>query len=84
MMRKDSAGAVSAFQKAVDLSEGKDPRCLAALADAYEKSGRSTQAIQSAQQALDLAIQGHDLEMEKNLRAALQRYERDGAKSQPR
>jgi Flp pilus assembly protein TadD len=84
MLRKDSAGAVSAFQKAVDLSEGKDPRCLAALADAYEKTGHSTQAIQSAQQALYLAIQGHDLEMEKNLRAALERYERDGAKSQPR
>jgi Flp pilus assembly protein TadD len=84
MLRKDAAGAVPVFQKTVELSEGKDPRCLAALADAYEKSGRSTQAIQSAQQALDLAIQGHDLEMEKNLRAALERYERDGAKSQPR
>ncbi len=38
----------------------------------------------SAQQALDLAIQGHDPEMEKNLRAALERYERDGRKAQPR
>jgi tetratricopeptide (TPR) repeat protein len=84
MLRKDSTGAVPAFQKAVELSVGKDPRCLAALADAYEKTGHSTQTIQSAQQALDLAIQGHDLEMEKNLRAALERYERDGAKAQPR
>ena len=81
MLRKDPTGAVPAFQKAVELSDGKDPRCLAA---AYEKTGQSTQAIQSAQQALDLAIQGHDPEMEKNLRAALERYERDGRKAQPR
>ncbi len=80
-LRKDDPGSVAAFQKAVQLSDGKDPRCLAALADAYEKTGHSNQAIQSAQQALDLAIQGHDLQMEKDLRVALQRYERGGSKS---
>ena len=83
MLRKDYPGAVAAFQKAVDLSEGKDSRCLAALADAYAKTGHSAKAIQSAQQALDLALQEHDQQMEKNLRAALVRYEHDGAKAQP-
>ncbi len=81
---KDYPGAVTAFQKAVEMSQGRDPRCLAALADAYEKTGHSIQAIQSAQQALDLAIEGHDLQMEKDLRVALQRYGRAGAKVQPR
>jgi tetratricopeptide (TPR) repeat protein len=83
-LRKDYSGSVAAFQKAVEMSQGKDPRCLAALADVYEKTGHSAEAIQSAQQALDLALQEHDAEMEKNLRAALVRYERDGAKAQPR
>jgi len=82
-LRGDSAGAVAAFQKAVELSDGKDWRCLAALADAYDKTGRSDEAIHSEQQALDLALQQHDEQLEKNLRADLERYERDGAKAQP-
>jgi Flp pilus assembly protein TadD len=82
-LRGDFAGAVVAFQKCVELSEGKDRRCLAALADAYDKTGRSAEAIQSAHQALDLAIQDHDGQMEKDLRGALERYERHAAKGQP-
>jgi Flp pilus assembly protein TadD len=82
-LRGDFAGAVAAFQKSVELSEGKDRRCLAALADAYDKAGHSAEAIQSAHQALDLAIQEHDEQLEKELRDALERYERDGAKAQP-
>jgi len=83
-LRGDSAGAVAAFQKAVELSEGKEWRSLAALADAYNKTGHSAEAIQSAQQALDLALQKHDVQAQKNLRGALARYEHDGAKAQPR
>jgi Flp pilus assembly protein TadD len=82
-LRGDFAGAVVAFQKCAELSEGKDRRCLAALADAYDKTGRSAEAIQSAHQALDLAIQDHDEQMEKDLRGALERYERRAAKGQP-
>jgi len=82
-LRGDLAGAVEAFQKSVELSQGKDGRCLAALADAYEKAGRAAEAVQSAHQALDLAIQEHDEQLEKDLRRALERYERDGAKTQP-
>jgi len=82
-LRGDFAGAVGAFQKCVELSEGKDRRCLAALADAYDKTGRSAEAIQSAHQALDLAMQEHDEQLEKDLRGALERYEHHGAKAQP-
>jgi Flp pilus assembly protein TadD len=82
-LRGDFAGAVASFQKSVELSEGKDRRCLAALADAYDKAGRSAEAIQSAHQALDLAIQEHDEQLGKELRDALERYERHGAKAQP-
>jgi Flp pilus assembly protein TadD len=82
-LRGDFAGAVVALQKCVELSEGKDRRCLAALADAYDKTGRSAEAIQSAHQALDLAMQEHDEQLEKDLRGALERYEHHGAKAQP-
>jgi Flp pilus assembly protein TadD len=80
--RGDSAGAVASFQKAVQLSEGKDLRCLAALADAYDKAGDSVNAIQSAQQALTLALPQHDPQLEQHLRSAIERYQRDAAKSQ--
>jgi len=82
-LRGDYAGAVDALQKAVELSEGKDSRCLAALAYAYNRTGRSAEAIQSAHQALDLALQEHDEQLEKSLRGDLERYEREGAKAEP-
>jgi Flp pilus assembly protein TadD len=82
-MRGDLAGAVGAFQKSVELSDGKDARCLAALADAYDKAGRFPEAIQAAQRAVDLAIQEHDPQRERNLRDALNRYQRDGRKTEP-
>jgi Flp pilus assembly protein TadD len=82
-LRGDSAGALAAFQKAVELSEGKNWQSLAALADAYDKTGRFAEAIQAARQALDLALQEHDEQLEKNLRGVLERYERDGARAQP-
>ncbi len=82
-LRGDYAGAVETLQKAVELSQGKDLRCLAAIAFAYYKSGQSAKAIQSAQQALDLAVQKHDEQMERNLRNDLEHYERDAVKAQP-
>jgi Flp pilus assembly protein TadD len=82
-LRGDLAGAVATFQKSVELSDGKDVRCLAALADAYDKAGRFPEAIQSASQAVDLAVQEHDQQREQNLRNALERYQSDGAKTQP-
>jgi len=53
------------------------------LANAYNKTGHSAEAIQSARQALDLAIEQHDDQLAKSLRDALERYELDGAASRP-
>ena len=83
-LRGDFAGAVGVFQKAVELSEGKDWRCLAALADAYDKGGHPDEAVQTVKQALDLATQQRDGQLEKNLRADLERYESDATKARPR
>ena len=79
----DDAGAVAVLQKAVELSEGKDWRCLAALASAYDKTGHSAEAVESAQQALALAVQEHDEQAERSLRSDLERYQRNGARTQP-
>ena len=79
--RGDFAGAIAPLEKSVELSGGKDWNCLAALATAYSKSGRSADAIQSARQALDLAVQEHDDQLARNLREMLEGYERDGGKS---
>jgi Flp pilus assembly protein TadD len=81
--RGDFAGAVVPLLESVQLSKGKNWRCLAELAKAYDKTGRSAEAVQSAQQALDLAVQQHDEDGAKNLREALDRYQRDGQKATP-
>jgi Flp pilus assembly protein TadD len=75
--RGDFAAAVPPLQESVRLSEGKNWRCLAALADAYSKAAHSAEAIQTAQQALALALQTHDEPLEKKLRATLDRYQRE-------
>ncbi len=72
----DSAGAIEEFQKAVDLSGAKDWRCLAALADAYDKSGRPTDAVHAGQLALDVSQQEQDPALDKKLRDDLERYQR--------
>lgn len=80
-LKGDTPGAIVAFQKAVELSQGQEPHSLAALADAYQKQGRSAEAIQSAQQALTLATQMHDTELEASVRSALRRYEQSDTKT---
>jgi Flp pilus assembly protein TadD len=86
-LRGDSAGAVTALEKAVNLSQGKEPQFLAdladALADAYSKTGRFAEAIQTAGRALDLALQTHDEKLEKKLRDDIVRYGLEKEKAKP-
>lgn len=82
-LRGDFPAALAPLQKAVELSEGKDGRFLAELANTYYKTGRSADAIQSAQKALDLAAQTHDEQLAKEVRAALDRFESDRATDKP-
>jgi len=80
--RGDFAGAVGPLQKAVELSEGKNWQCLSELANAYDHTGRSAEAVESARQALDLAVREQDEKLAKKLRGDLDRYEHSGTKSQ--
>ena len=82
-LREDSAQAVTALEKAVELSQGKEPQFLAALADAYGKTGRFAEAIQTARRALDITLQTHDEKLEKNLRADIERYAIEKARAKP-
>jgi Flp pilus assembly protein TadD len=76
----DYAGAAAALEQSVKLSNGKNARCLAELAEAYDKLGRSPEAVVTAQRALELAVQEHDEEMESKLRVDLGGYQRATAR----
>jgi tetratricopeptide (TPR) repeat protein len=78
--RGDFAGAVAPLQKAVELSEGKNWQCLSELANSYNHTGHIAEAIQSAQQALDLAVHEHNEKLATKLRGDLDRYEHGGTK----
>jgi Flp pilus assembly protein TadD len=79
----DFAAAVAPLEKAVELSQGKNARFLSELAEAYDKTGRPAEAVKAAQQALDLAIEQHNEQMEKQLRDALDGYRSDAARAVP-
>ncbi len=80
--RRDFSSAAVIFQQAVELSGGKDWRCLDMLAGIYDMLGRSAEAVQAEQQAVNLAVEQHDEPLEKHLKGNLERYERDSTKAQ--
>jgi Flp pilus assembly protein TadD len=67
--------AVAPLEIAVRLSRNKDWHCLAELAKVYDKTGRSTDAIQFARQALDLAVQQNNQPAAKTIQNALEHYQ---------
>jgi Flp pilus assembly protein TadD len=74
--RGDFAGAAAEFRQAVELGDGQDWQSLAALAHANYKMGLPAEAIKYANQALNIALQKRDEELERNLRSNIERYER--------
>jgi len=77
--RGDRVGAVKALERAAELSEGRDWRCLAALAEAYDKMGRSADAVASGRRALGLLNQAQDEQAAAKVRGDLEKYERESA-----
>ena len=73
----NSAGEISAYEKAVEVSGDKDWRALSALAAAYDKAGRAQDAVAAAQRAIDMAKQEQDPQVERELTRSLEQYERD-------
>lgn len=77
--REDYFEAESPLQEAVELSKGKDWRCLAELAKVYEKIGRASDAARSAKLAVDLLEEQNDIEGARALQHDLDRYESEAA-----
>lgn len=81
--RGEFAAAIGPFEKAVELSQNKNGHYLAELAAAYYKAGRSADAIQTAQKALDQALDRNDDHLAKSLMDDLDRYQSGGPTAKP-
>jgi len=79
----DAAGALGPLQKSVELTQSKNGQYLMELANVYDKTGHSAEAIQTAHQALDVAEQSHDDQLTKNVRDALGRFESEPQTAKP-
>ena len=80
-LRGDAAGAIDAYGKAVELTEGRNWQPLVALAEVYARAGRSTDAARVARQALEIAVQERNAQLEQGLRDAIGRFEQDAART---
>ena len=69
--------AIPELERAASISHDKDWRCLAELAKVYDKAGRSTEAVETARKALDLATRQNEPEVAATLRQAITRYEHE-------
>ena len=79
----DPAGALGPLQKSVELTQSKNGQYLVELANVYDKTGHSAEAIQTAHQALNVAEQTHDDQLTKNVRDALGRFENEPQTAKP-
>jgi Flp pilus assembly protein TadD len=77
--RGEFESAVQSLEKAVALSHRRDWRCLAELAKVSNKTGRNAEAIESAREALNLAVKGSNAQAVRMLQDALSHYEQNAA-----
>jgi Flp pilus assembly protein TadD len=67
----DYAGALGALEKASKLSDSNNLRIEFGLAQAFDKAGNPSKAIETARHALDLATAAHDEQAEKEIQQFL-------------
>jgi protein O-mannosyl-transferase len=67
--------AIPYLQQALELSGGSEPTMLDTMAAAYAKSGRFAEAVQTAEKALQLALQQNNRALAESIQAKLQHYE---------
>jgi len=72
---RNGAEAVTLAEKANDITAGKDPTVLDALAAAYAESGQYSQAVSTAQRALDLATTHGDASLVQGIRYRMSLYQ---------
>ena len=66
--------AVDLAQRAVRLSGGREPAVLGTLAAAYAEAGRFSEAVETAQKALDLATKQNKPRLAESIRAKISLY----------
>ncbi len=67
--------AVELAQRAVELSEGREPAILGTLAAAYAEAGRFSEAVQTARKARELATERNQLPLAESLKTKIPLYE---------
>ena len=72
---RDGAEAVELAQRAVKLSDGREPAILDTLAAACAEVGRFSEALQIANRAIDLATQQNKPTLAASIKARRQFYE---------
>ena len=75
--------AVKFARRACDLTDYNQPELLELLAVAYAAAGKFTDAIQTLQKALELAVAAGRADLAEQLRNRLQQYKTDRPKSAP-
>jgi Flp pilus assembly protein TadD len=66
--------AIPHAEEAVQLSEGRNPRILDLLGRLYAQTGRISDAVETTQNALEVAMQSYDQQLVDDLRERLSSY----------
>ena len=72
---RKGAEAIELAQRAVQLSDGREPAVVGTLAAAYAEAGRFSEAVQTARQALELATQQNNPSLAESIKAKIPLYE---------
>ncbi len=72
---RNGAEAIELAQRAAQISGARDPTILGTLAAAYAEAGRFPEAVQTARQAVELAIQQGKPSLAKSIKTKIPLYE---------
>ncbi len=72
---RNAAEAVELAERAVQLSDGREPAVLGTLAAAYAGAGRFSEAVKTVERALNLAIGQNDSVLAETLQARIKLYQ---------
>ncbi len=80
---RNGVEAVAVAQQASEHSHNQNPLILGTLAAAYAEAGKRSDALATAQQARQLALDQHNSALAAALESQLRQYEKAGGASQP-
>jgi Flp pilus assembly protein TadD len=72
---RNGKAAVQLAERAVQVCNGRAPAVLGTLAAAYAEAGRFPEAVQTARQALDLAVKQNNQALAESIKAKIPLYE---------